>query len=167
MATQKKIPDIDGTEAVTPVLHDLLNSFPGWTNGEKVEFSTLGETSGVAFYATSGAVLDRHTEDVTGHVVQVCSYPFTVICRVALKTDAQRTRMKELLDALGRWLEQQPVTVNGTTYKLPQYPDLSAGNRKITSIRRVTPAFLNNVYQDKMEDWALSARLTYENEFER
>ena len=163
----RKIPDVDGTEAVTPVLQKLLKDFPGFSSDQKVEFSDLSETAGITFYATDGAVLLLDREDITGHVTQRCVYPFMVKYRVAVKTGAQRTKIKELLDALGRWLERQSITLNGTEHRLDRYPELSSGNRKITAISRTSPAFLFAASQDGTEDWALSARLTYDNEFDR
>lgn len=163
----RKVPDVDGAEAVTPVLQKLLADFPGFAADQKVEFSDLSETAGVTFYATDGAVLLSDVEDITGHVTQRCVYPFTVRYRAAAKTGTQRTKIKELLDALGRWLERQPVTLNGTEHQLDGYPELSSGNREITAISRTSPAFLFAASQDGMEDWAISARLTYDNEFDR
>lgn len=164
MAIQKMI-DIEGSEAVSKVLLALLNTFPGLENGKTVQFSTLAETSGIGFYPTSGAALLSDKEDITGHVKQVCLYPFSVIYRAAPKTEAQKIRIKEFLDALGKWLELQPVIINGQTYKLEGYPDIASGNRTIRSVSRTNPAHLNAAYNDGVEDWIISATLKYENEF--
>ena len=159
--------DIDGTEAVSKVLLTLLNTFPGLSEGKSIKFSTLEEDSGIGFFPTTGAAYLRDTEDVTGHVSQVCLYPFSVVYRAAPKSETQRMRIKEYLDALGKWLEKQPVTLNGTEYQLAEYPALASGNRIIKSISRSSPAYINNAYQDGIEDWIIAARLTYENEFDR
>ena len=164
MAIQKMI-DIEGSEAVSKVLLALLNTFPGLENGKTVQFSTLTETSGIGFYPTSGAALLSDKEDITGHVKQVCLYPFSVIYRAAPKTEAQKIRIKEFLDALGKWLELQPVIINDQTYKLEGYPDIASGNRTIKSVSRTNPAHLNAAYNDGVEDWIISATLKYENEF--
>ena len=166
MATQKMV-DVDGAEAVSKVLLALLNTFPGLENGKKVQFSTLSETSGIGFYPTSGAALLSNKEDITGHVKQVCLYPFSVIYRAAPKSEAQKIRIKEFLDALGKWLELQPVVINEKTYKLTNYPDIASGNRVIKSISRTNPAHLNVTYNDGIEDWIISATLRYENEFNK
>ena len=163
----KTVIDIDGTEAVSKVLLTLLNTFPGLSEGKSIKFSTLEEDSGIGFFPTTGAAYLRDTEDVTGHVSQVCLYPFSVVYRAAPKSEAQRMRIKEYLDALGKWLEKQPVTLNGTEYQLAEYPALASGNRIIKSISRSSPAYINNAYQDGIEDWIIAARLTYENEFDR
>jgi len=163
----KTVIDIDGSEAVSTVLLDLLNAFPGLSAKQKILFSTLSETSGIGFFPTSGAALQSDREDVTGHVKQVCLYPFSVIYRAAPKSEAQRVRIKEFLDTLGKWLEKQPVKLNKREYQLEAYPVLSSGNRVIKTIQRSTPAFLNAAYQDGAEDWMIAAQLTYENEFDR
>lgn len=166
MATQKMV-DIDGAEAVSKVLLALLNTFPGLENGKKVQFSTLSETSGIGFYPTSGSALLSDKEDITGHVTQVCMYPFSIIYRAAPKTDLQKIRIKEFLDALGKWLELQPVVINEETHKLTKYPVINIGNRVIKSISRTNPAHLNATYDDGVEDWIISATLKYENEYDK
>lgn len=163
----KTVIDVDGSEAVSSVLLTLLNSFPGLSARQNVLFATLSETSGIGFFPTTGAALQSDTEDITGHVKQVCLYPFSVIYRTAPKTEAQRLRIKEFLDALGKWLERQPVILNGNKCQLAEYPALSPGNRIIKTISRSSPAYLNAAYQDNVEDWLIALRLTYENEFNR
>lgn len=138
----KTVIDIDGSEAVSKILLDLLNKFPGLTTGNKsILFSTLSDASGIGFFPISGAALQNSTEDVTGHVTQVCQYPFNVVYRAAPKSETQRIRIKEFLDALGKWLERQPVTLNGKSHQLSAYPALLAGNRVIKKISRTSPAY--------------------------
>lgn len=163
----KTVIDVEGSEAVSSVLLTLLNRFPGLSERQSVLFATLSETSGIGFFPTTGAALLSDVEDITGHVKQVCLYPFSVVYRAAPKTEAQRLRIKEFLDALGKWLERQPVVLNGTEYQLDEYPALSSGNRIIKAISRSSPAYLNAAYQDGGEDWLIALRLTYENEFDR
>lgn len=159
--------DIDGSEAVSNVLLTLLNEFPGLSENQTITFATLDESSGIGFFPSTGAALQSNNESITGHVKQVCLYPFMVIYRAAPKSETQRMRIKEFLDALGKWLEQQPVTVNGTEYRLESYPALSSGNRVIRSITRSSPAYLNGVYQNGVEDWIIAEQLTYDNEFDK
>lgn len=166
MAAQTSVIDIDGSEAVSKVLLSLLNEFPG-LDGKSILFSTLSETSGIGFFPTSGAALLSNTEDITGHVKQVCLYPFNVVYRAAPKSEAHRLKIKEFLDGLGRWLEQQPISIGGVEYRLTEYPALSSGNRVVKSISRTNPGHLNAAYQDGIEDWLISATLRYENEFDR
>lgn len=165
MAEKQYAIDIDGTDIVSTALLALLNRFPG-LRGKKITFSTLSETSGIGFFPTSGAVILSEKEDVTGHVRQVCMYPFTIVYRAAPKTETQKLRIKELLDAIGKWLERQPVVINKETHQLTDYPDLGAG-REIKKISRKNPGHLNGTYQDGVEDWAIAATLQYEVEFDR
>lgn len=163
----KTVIDVDGSEAVSSVLLALLNGFPGLSKRQSILFSTLSESSGIGFFPTSGAALQNETEDVIGHVKQVCLYPFSIVYRSAPNSEAQRLRIKEFLDALGKWLEQQPVKLNETEYLLESYPELASGNRIIKSINSTSPAYLSAAYQDGIEDWTISVTLKYENEFER
>lgn len=163
----KTVIDVDGSEAVSTVLLALLNRFPGLSETQNILFATLSESSGIGFFPTTGAALQSDTEDVTGHVRQVCQYPFSVVYRAAPKSEAQRLRIKEFLDALGKWLERQPVTLGGKEYRLAEYPALSSGNRIIKSVSRTSPAYINAAYQDGIEDWTIAARLIYDNEFDR
>lgn len=167
MATQTKQYEIDaeGTNIVSDMLVQLLNRFPG-LRGRKIDFSTLPDASGIAFFPTTGAVFMSNIEDVTGHVRQVCTYPFNVVYRFAPKTDKHRLRTKEFLDTLGKWLERQPVIINGVTHQLDTYPILDQ-NRTIKTIVRTNPSYLNSAYQDGIEDWVIAITLRYEAEYDK
>lgn len=166
MAEKKQYPiDIDGGEIVSTALKKLLNQFPG-LGDKRIGFSSLNDTSGIAFFPTSGAALLSSTEDITGHVKQECMYPFTVVYRAAPKNESARIRMKELLDALGRWLEMQPITASGKTHQLTSYPALEQG-RVIKYIKRTNPAHFNAAYQDGVEDWLIALTLKYDSEFDK
>ena len=166
MATRRQAAiDIDGTGIVSTALLTLLNQFPG-LEGREVVFSTLPDSGGIALFPISGGVLLSNRESITGHVSQVCAYPFSVVYRAALKTDRQKIRVKEFLDTLGKWLERQPVTISGRDYQLTEYPELERG-RKIDSIARTTSAYLDKAYQDGVEDWAIRATLRYEAEYDK
>lgn len=156
--------DVDGSEIVSKVLLELLNKCPALC-GKKVAFSTLGEDEGLGFFPSVGAAITSETETITGDVHQVCAYPFDVVLRCAPKTEAARIRCKELLDAIGRWLERQLITVNGEMHTMDAYPALTEGNRKIRAISRTSPSHLNAVYQNGVEDWLFSGSLRYENNF--
>ena len=163
----KTVIDLDGTDAASNVIFSLLNSFPGLSDKQSVQFATLSENSGIGFFPISGAAIQSSVADITGRIHQVCVYPFSVIYRSAPKSEKQRMRIKEFLDALGRWLEQQPVELNGETHRLEEYPELSSGNRIIKTIDRTSSAYINAAYQDGLEDWIITIRLNYENEFDR
>lgn len=156
--------DFEGSEAVSTVLLQLINEFPGKV--EQITFSTLGETTGIGFFPTSGAAILSDKTDICGHVTQICQYPFSVVYRCSPSTEQMRIKIKEFLDLLGKWLERQNVIVDGKTYKLEEYPALSAGNRIIQSISRTNVAHLAATYQDGIEDWEVSMTLKYKNEFD-
>lgn len=163
----KPVIDIDGSEAVSAVLLKLLNEFPGLSARQKVQFATLEDTGGVGFFPSTGAAVEKEKEDICGHVSQRCLYPFGVVYRAAPRSETQRLRIKEFLDAMGKWLERQPVKINGKEEQLAAYPELDSGNRIIKSISRTTPAYLSDADDDGMEEWAMGLRLAYENEFDR
>jgi len=166
MENKKELYDVDGSEAVSKVLLTLLNTFPA-LNGREIKFSTLSESSGIGFFPASGAVILSNKKNITGHVKQVCQYPFVIAYRIAPKANAENQKMEvqEWLDALGKWLELQPITIGETEYKLTGYPTLTSGNRKIESISRTNSAHLDRAYEDKVEDWVISATLKYKNEY--
>lgn len=176
---KKKFVDVDGADTVSKAVLALLNTFPGMNDGESVQFSILSESNGIGFFPSAGSALLSNKEDITGRVHQVCLYPFDIIYRAAPKTEIQKIRIKEFLDALGKWLELQPIVLNGTVYKLNQYPSLngvpngsdeapetvSPVKRTIKSIARTNAAHLSAAYQDGVEDWLIAVTLQYENDF--
>lgn len=158
--------DVDGYDIATNALKDLLNSFPGLLPGESIKFSTLEEDSGISFYPISGAVIATETTSVTGKVNQVCNYPFYVVYRTAADSQNSKIDIKEFLDKLGKWLEKQPVTIDGEAQKLFDYPELTEG-RVITEIARQTPAYLDTTSEGNVQDWVISLALRYRNIFYR
>ena len=164
MSEQKAVKyDIDGYEAVTAALRELINQYPALSEGDEISFSTLGEDSGKAMFPVSGAVIETERRSVTGKVTEVCLYPFYVIYRAAGLSENNKARIKEWLDSLGKWLERKKVLINGTEYLLEEYPPLTDG-RKFLSISRQTPAYLDTVNENQSENWAIyiSARYQYE-----
>lgn len=157
--------DLDGEEIISTALMDLLNSYPA-LDSDRIQYATLSATKGKAIFPTSGAAVSDEISDVTGHVSQECSYPFIVIYRASGLTEARKEKVKEWLDNLGRWLEKQPVVIDGTEYKLDAYPDLTRG-RKFKSISRSSTAYLDSINDDKAENWAITINATYTNEFYR
>lgn len=157
--------DVDGYEVLTEAIMTLVNEYPGLPEGAEISFATLSETAGIALFPLNGAVIERQTKDIWGLVTQICVYPFIVYYRTGHPTPARRAAIKELLDSLGRWLEGQTISVNGTNYKLQAYPDLT-GTRRIRSIARTAPAYLVEADESGTEDWAVSISARYTNEFE-
>lgn len=158
--------DVDGHEVVTDALLELVNQYSELTGDERIQFSTLPDDGGVSFYPVSGAVIESERTDITGHTERTCLYPFTIVYRAANLTANRKLSVKEWLDRLGRWLERQTVTINETEHRLEEYPPLT-GNRKILSIERQTPAFLDEPNEDKTEDWQISISARYVCEFMR
>ena len=157
--------DLDGQEVVTTALMDLINQYPGLSPGDSIEYATLGDSKGKAVFPISGSAIRQEVRDITGHVEQTCEYPFIVIYRASGLTESRKEKVKEWLDNLGRWLERQTVVINGTEYKLNDYPNLTRG-RTFKNIQRVTPSYLDSINENKAENWAINIVATYKNEFD-
>lgn len=158
--------DVDGYDIITNAINDLLNQYPGLLEGEKIKFSSLEEESGIAFYPVTGAAVSNEKVSVTGKVNQLCNYPFYIVYRTAAESANSKIDIKEFLDNLGRWLERQTINIGNETYKLPGYPALTNG-RNITEIVRQTPAYLDYVSENKVQDWVISLSFRYRNIFYR
>ena len=167
MAEQKQVKyDIDGYDAVTSALRELLNQYPGLSVGDEIAFSTLEEESGKAMFPISGAVVETEKTTITGKVTKVCLYPFYVIYRASGLNEKRKERVKEWLDTLGKWLEQQTVIIDGEEYRLEEYPPLTGG-RKFLSIERQTPSYLDAVNENQSENWAIYISARYQYEYQK
>lgn len=158
--------DIDGYDVVTTAIRELTNRYPGIPPNDEIAFSELGEDSGKAMFPISGAIIESEKESITGHVTQVCLYPFYVIYRAGGLAENRKAAVKEWLDNLGKWLERQIVKIDGTEYLLTEYPELT-GNRKFLSINRQTPGYLDSTNENQSENWAIYISARYQNEFDR
>ena len=165
MADKEVRYDIDGQEVVSTALMDLINEYPGLTQGEYIQYATLGDSKGKAVFPTSGSAIKKEIKDVTGHLEQTCDYPSIVIYRASGLSESRKEKVKEWLDNLGRWLEKQPIIVNGNEYQLEEYPVLTRG-RKFKRIQRVSPSYLDSINEDKAENWAINITATYTNEYD-
>lgn len=166
MAEKEVKYDIDGYEAVTSALRELINEYPGIAEGDQISFSVLSKDSGKAMFPISGAIIETEKKFILGDVRQVCLYPFYVIYRAAGLTENRKAAVKEWLDNLGRWLEGQKVNIDNAEYRLMGYPVLS-GNRRFLSITRQTPAYLSATNENQSEDWAIYISARYQNEFNK
>ena len=167
MAEQKQIKyDIDGYEAVTSALRELLNQYPALSTSDEIAFSTLGEDSGKAMFPISGSVIETERRSVTGKVTEVCLYPFYVIYRASGLNESRKAKVKEWLDTLGKWLEQKKVLIDGKEYQLEELPPLTEG-RMFLSISRQTPAYLDTVNENKSENWAIYISARYQYEYQK
>ena len=158
--------DIDGYEKVTTALTELLNQYPALSANDEITFSTLGEDSGKAMFPISGSVIETERRSVTGKVTKVCLYPFYVVYRASGLNESRKARVKEWLDTLGKWLEQQKVVIDREEYVLSELPPLTDG-RKFLSIERQSPAYLDNTNEDKTEDWAIYISARYQYEYQK
>ena len=158
--------DVNGYEMVTAALMDLVNTFPGLEDGEEFGFATDPAEEGVAIFPTTGSFIYDERESITGHVTQLCQYPFTVVYRKSGLNSHRRMTAKEWLDAFARWIERQPVAIGGTVYQLEDWPELT-DNREIREVVRQAPAYLVTVNDDKSENWIMDVVVRYRNEFDR
>lgn len=158
--------DLDGQEVISTALMDLINQYPGLTQGDFVQYATLESSKGKAVFPISGSAIKSEVQDITGHVEQTCDYPFIVIYRASGLSESRKEKVKEWLDNLGRWLEKQTIVINKTEYHLEEYPLLTRG-RDFQKIRRVSPSYLDSINDDKAENWAINITATYTNEFDR
>ena len=167
MAEQKQVKyDVDGYDAVTSALRELLNQYPALSDNDEIAFASLGEDSGKAMFPISGSVIETEKRSVTGRVTKVCLYPFYVIYRASGLNENRKAKVKEWLDTLGKWLEQQKVLIGGVEYQLEEYPPLTDG-RKFLSISRQTPAYLDTVNDNQSENWAIYISARYQYEYQK
>lgn len=155
--------DASGYEVVTKAVLELLNQFPG-LNGREILFEELGAEDGIAFTSDSGPLVLAERISITDHVRQTCQYPFFVVYRSTASREYLKLNIQTFLDSLGKWLCKETIEVNEISYRLKQYPVLSA-NRKITRITR------ENAYglvpnDNKSQDWMLPVTIQYTNEFD-
>lgn len=167
MAEQKQVKyDIDGYDAVTSALMELLNQYPALSASDEITFSTLGEDSGKAMFPISGAVVETEKTTITGKVTKVCLYPFYIIYRASGLNEKRKERVKEWLDTLGKWLEQQRVVIAGTVYRLDELPPLTE-DRMFLSIERQTSSYLDTVNENQSENWAIYITARYQYEYQK
>lgn len=155
--------DATGYEVLTNAVLALLSQFPG-LDGREILFEELGDESGIAFSADSGALVMAERVSITDHVTQTCQYPFYVIYRTTATREFQKLQVQNFLDTLGKWLCKEPVEIKGETYRLSSYPTLSDG-------RRITRVTRSNSYgltpnENKSQDWMLPVSVQYTNEFD-
>ena len=85
--------------------------------------------------------------------------------RIAATKEKPKINTQEFLDTFGKWLCKELVEIDGVSYRLNAYPELSKG-RKITKLTRDNSYGLEP--QDGgVQDWILPVLVEYKNEFER
>lgn len=163
---KKYPPDLEGFDYVTDALMETVNSYPGLYPGEIFRFSTTDLNDGLNIAATSGAVITDEVESITGHITQMCAYPFMVILRASGLSSERKVETKEWMDKFAEWLIRKAVTIDGEIYQMKKWPALS-GDREIRRITRNTPAYLAEVTEDKSESWVMDLTIVYRQEFDR
>lgn len=153
--------DSTGYEVLTKAILQLLEEYPG-LDGREILFEELGEESGIAFSADSGALVMSETADILGGYTQSCQYPMYIVYRTTATREKQKLQIQTYLDTLGKWLCQEPVEIDGDVVRLIQFPDLAQG-RKITRITRLNSYGLepNN---NGVQDWLMPVTVQYTNE---
>lgn len=155
--------DPTGYEYMKQAVRALLNQYPG-LNGEKIYFEELGEDSGIAFSADSGALVMAERRSITDHVTQTCQFPFLLVFRTTATREFEKLNVAAFLDSLGKWLCKEPVEINGEEHKLREYPVISDG-RTITRITR-TNSYGTTPNENKSQDWVLPVSVQYTYEFD-
>ena len=158
--------DVDGYELVTNALMSLVNQFPLLEEGETFSFAQLDDDEGIAIFPSTGSFIYDERESITGHVTQMCQYPFTVVYRASGLNQKRKIDAKEWLDYFGRWIEKQPINYDDTRYVLDEWPELS-GDRSIEEVFRQTPSYLIDVPENKSENWICEIIIRYRCEFDR
>lgn len=144
----------------------LTNQFPGLFAGETVKFEELGSEKGIAISDNSGAKV--YTEDVyvSGSRNQACRYPFYLVYRAASSAkERQKMSIQEFLEMFGNWLCKEDAVIDGETYRLISYPELSGG-RKITRITRDN-SYGTEPQENGVQDWVLPVTVEYTNYIKR
>lgn len=155
--------DPTGYEYMKRAIKALLNRYPG-LNGERIYFEEIGEESGIAFSADSGALVMAERRSITDRVTQTCQFPFLLVYRTTATREFEKLNVSAFLDSIGKWLCKEPVEIRGETHRLTSYPAISDG-RKITRITR------NNSYgavpnENKSQDWILPVSVQYTYEYD-
>ena len=158
--------DLDGYEVVKDAILEIINQSPLIEDKAPVSFGVLEETHGFAIIPVSSSVIESTRKSVTGKVTEVCYYPFALVYRDTGMNEKKKSEVSELLDNIGKWLERKEINVDGEIQKLQSYPALT-GNRKFLEIRRQTNSYLENVYDDKTEDWTIRITARYQNEYKK
>lgn len=153
--------DVQGAESITVAILELLDACPLI---DDVTFASLSDT-GIAVYPTGTPVVTRELRSITGHITQRCAYDIGLVCREYGQNEQRKIGAKDLIDDVGKWLEQQTVTVDGVSYTLAEYPALS-GQRQIKRIERTSAAAIEAATEDGGTVWSIAVRVSYSNEYD-
>lgn len=160
MAEETKQQDIENYEEITSAIVALVNQFPALENLQKIRFNVLDNKTGIAIFPTSGAVIISDKKDILGRRTQTCNFGFEIVFRAGGLDECRRKAVEEFLNYCGMWLEKQPIKYKEETYTLEEYPTLTMG-REFDSIKRASTASCIAVYDNQVEDWAISIDARY------
>ena len=157
--------DATGHEILIEAMKTLLNQFPGLEKSERIKYEELGADGGISFYTDAGALIYSEKEDICGVMHQVCHFPFIVVYRTAAGRERQKLSVQKFLDSLGKWICQEPVTINGAETRLSSFPELSQGR----TVKRITRdnSYGTQPQENGVQDWLLPITVKYEYEWER
>ena len=155
--------DVQGEAEISVAIVEQVNACPFMDID--ASFADLDNT-GLAVYPNSAGVILQETHDITDHLTQDCSYTFAIVSREYGLNETRKINAKAMLDALGKWLEREPVNVGGTLYQLTEYEELPNG-RRFLSIERTSSASADSVGDDQSEIWAITMRAVYRNEYSK
>lgn len=149
-----------GYTVVRDAMKYLLNQYPGLTGGEKVKFEETKIEAGIIFSDNSGALVYTQKTYVSGNREQTCRYPFYLVYRAASSAkEQQKMSIQEFLEMFGNWLCKEDAVIDGETYHLASYPELSRG-RKITRITRDN-SYGTEPQENGVQDWVLPVTVEY------
>lgn len=151
---------------LTDVIQSLVNEYPSLQDDESFKFAMAPAENSLAVFPSVGATIQSERESITGHVTQMCIYPFNVVYKASGLREKNKIAVKEWLDDLGRWLGKQPITIGDRTYAIKDWPYIGE-SREIRNIQIQSPAAIASQNDDMTEDWILSMQLIYRNEFDR
>lgn len=158
--------DVSGYEVLQEAVRELLNQFPGLMEGESIKFEELEEKEGICFSNDAGALIYNRKKDVIGIIHEVCEYSFFVVYRSAASAkEAQKLRIANFLDALGKWLCGETAVIDGRECKLSSYPKLAQG-RKIEEITR-NLYYATEPQENGVQDWLLPVTIQYKNDYKK
>ena len=149
-------------DSITAAVLAAVNAFPGLADGERFAFASLSEDGGLAVFPGTGEIVQTEQRFVTGKVRRVCRLPFSVAYRAGGAQERQRENAAAWLDALGRWLEGQAVSVEGRDHCLAAYPALT-DRRRLMDIRRSGPPHQADRPADRTQTWVMEMTARYEN----
>ncbi len=141
--------DMREGEALTAPLLDFLNQYPDFQVGESIVFGDTTHTDGIAMYPVSGALVISETEDVTGGFESNRQYPFYLVYKVGQGSAARAISIKDFLDDLGRWCEEQRDV------------SLNTSGIEVTGIERQTVAAMDSTEEDGTQNWTIAITLFY------